>query len=101
MVLWFFLGCVVGTLNMAARWWVVANLQPQGDGLLADAAIGGILWRTLLAGGLLAAGLAKGIMSGLMAFAGLEVARWVLILLIFRRTHVWKIDNPIIVGHRD
>jgi hypothetical protein len=86
MALWFILGCVVGALNMAARWWTVSNLYPQQqDGLAMGQALGGVFWRILLAGSLLVAALYQGILSGLLAFAGLETARWGLAMLISRR----------------
>lgn len=81
-VVWLVAGALVGWVSILTQVWIVARLCPrtprQGLWLL----IGGMLLRWLLIAGLLSVALRQGIVTGLLAFAGLWLARWLGILRI-------------------
>ncbi len=78
-VVWLVAGALVGWVSILTQVWLVARLCPrtprQGLWLL----LGGMLLRWALIAGLLSVALRQGIVAGLLAFAGLWMARWVLI----------------------
>ena len=73
---WLFTGGVVGVLNGLTLWWTVARLRPGAPSLAVAWALGGAILRWGLAVGLLISALQRGIVPGLLAFAGLWLARW-------------------------
>ncbi len=73
---WLFTGGVVGVLNGMTLWWTVARLRPDTPRRAVAWALGGAILRWGLAGGLLISALQRGIVPGLLAFAGLWLARW-------------------------
>ena len=74
--LWLFAGLVVGALNGLLLWSSVARLCPDVSARAMARILGGTLLRWGLAVGLLIAALQRGILPGLLAFAGLWLARW-------------------------
>jgi hypothetical protein len=73
---WLFTGGSVGLLNGLSLRWTVARLRPAVPGRAVVWALGGALLRWGLAAVLLVIALQDGVMPGLLAFAGLRLARW-------------------------
>jgi len=86
--LWLFAGLVVGALNGLTLWWTVARLQPHAPGHGVAWILGSTLLRWGLAAGLLIAALQRGILPGLLAFAGLWLARWG---IVCKEVEIWKV----------
>jgi len=78
-VLWLFAGGAVGVLSGLILRRTVARLQPTAPCHAVAWTLASTLLRWGLAAGLLIAALQRGIVPGLMAFAGLWLARWVTI----------------------
>ncbi len=74
--LWLFAGGAVGTLNALTLWSSVARLRSDVSGRAVAWMLAGVLLRLGLAAGLLSAALQRGVVPGLLAFAGLWLARW-------------------------
>jgi len=74
--LWLFAGLMVGALNALTLWSSVARLRPAAPGRAVAWVLGGALLRLGLAVGVLIAALQRGVLPGLLAFAGLWLARW-------------------------
>ncbi|MDY7040168.1 MAG: hypothetical protein SVX38_04825 [Chloroflexota bacterium] len=75
-VLWLFAGLTVGALNGLTLRWTVAHLCPEWAGRALICVWGGALLRWVAVAGLLIVALQRGILPGLLAFAGLWLARW-------------------------
>jgi hypothetical protein len=73
---WVLAGGLVGTANGLTRWWTVSRLQHNMGRSALALVWGGLTVRLALAAALLTLGLRHGIGSGLLAFAGLWLARW-------------------------
>lgn len=73
---WLFTGGTIGILSGLTLWWTVGRLSPDVPSSAVFLAMGGIMLRWGLATVLLIAALQHGIVSGLLAFAGLWLARW-------------------------
>jgi hypothetical protein len=73
--LWLLAGGVVGGLNSLNRWWTVARLRADMQISPLLLTLGGMALRLALVAALLIAGLRHGIVPGLLAFAGLWLAR--------------------------
>ena len=76
LVSWPFIGGAIGMLNGLSLWWTVARLHPDAPSHAAVLTMGGAMLRWVLTAGLLIAALQHSIASGLLAFAGLCLARW-------------------------
>ena len=76
LVWWLFIGGATGVLSGLSLWWTVARLHPDASSGAAVLTMGGAMLRWVLTAGLLIAALQHGIKSGLLAFAGLCLARW-------------------------
>ena len=74
--LWLFAGLAVGALNGLTLRNSVARLRPDVSGRAVAWMLGGMLLRLGLAASLLIVALQRGILPGLLAFAGLWLARW-------------------------
>ena len=74
--LWLFAGLAVGALNGLTLRNSVARLRPGVPGRAVAWILGGALLRLGLAASLLIVALQRGILPGLLAFAGLWLARW-------------------------
>jgi hypothetical protein len=74
--LWLLAGGLVGTANGLTRWWTISHLRHEMR--LSPLALvwGGLTVRLALAAALLIIALRNGIIPGLLAFAGLWLARW-------------------------
>jgi hypothetical protein len=73
---WWLAGLAVGAFNGWTAWLTTDRLQPGASRLIVAWVLGGMLLRWTLAGWLLAAGLQRGAVPGLLAFFGLWLARW-------------------------
>ena len=74
--LWLLAGGLVGIANGLTRWWTVSRLRREMR-LSPLALVWGVLiLRLALVAALLILGLRRGIIPGLLAFAGLWLARW-------------------------
>jgi hypothetical protein len=71
-----FIGGAVGTLNVLTLRWTVARLRPGAPRHAAAWILGGALLRWGFIAGLLIAALQRGLVPGLLAFAGLWLAQW-------------------------
>ena len=76
LVWWLFIGGATGVLNGLSLSWTVARLQPDASSDAAVLTMGGAMLRWVLTAGLLIAALQHGIVTGLLAFVGLLLARW-------------------------
>jgi len=74
--LWLFAGWAAGALSGLILWSSVARLRPDAPRRAVAWVLGGALLRWAAAAGLLIAALQRGIVPGLLAFAGLWLARW-------------------------
>ena len=77
---WLGIGIVVGAINGLTLLGTAAALDPGAMVRTAAVVLGGFLLRLGLSGGLLAVALKQGIVPGLLAFAGLTVARWMWVI---------------------
>jgi hypothetical protein len=73
---WLFSGGTVGVLNGLGLGWTVSRLHPDTSSQGVVLTMVGMIARWSLTAGLLIAALQHGIMSGLLAFVGLWLARW-------------------------
>ena len=76
--MWVLAGMAVGLLNGLFLCWTVARVRPHAAGNVVSL-LGGFLMRLGLAGGLLLLAIRSGVGAALLAFAGLWLARWVVI----------------------
>ncbi len=77
--LWLLVGALAGSLNVAAIAGMVARLRP-GSGARAVAALaGGFVVRLALSALVLIVALQQGAAAGLFTFAGMWLARWVVL----------------------
>jgi hypothetical protein len=74
--LWLLAGCAVGAANGVMRWWMVSRLRHGMQLNPLVPAWGGLTLRLALAAALLTLALRRGLAPGLLAFAGLWLARW-------------------------
>ncbi|MEA3345876.1 MAG: hypothetical protein U9Q78_06500 [Chloroflexota bacterium] len=72
---WLLIGLAIGLLNMLTLCWTVARLDPGAPSTAVALVLAGAILRWGLAAGLLIAALQRGIGPGLLAFAGLWLAR--------------------------
>jgi len=79
-VWWLCAGAMAGAVNALTLRWTVARLQPG----LAPRALGqmwgGALLRWVISAVVLLAALQQGVMAGLLAFGGLWLSRWLLVV---------------------
>ena len=87
-VLWLFTGGSIGVLNGLSLRWTAARLRPDAPGQAVAWALGGAILRWSLAAGLLMAALQRGVVPGLLAFAGLWLARWGIVCWLNLRVRV-------------
>ena len=74
--LWLLAGGAIGAWNVLTLWWTVGRMRPDAPLGAVTLALGGALLRWGCAGGLLILALQRGIVPGLLACAGLSLARW-------------------------
>jgi len=75
--LWLLAGGIVGAANTLTCWWTVSQLRGGMRVNPLSLVWGGFILRLALVTGLLSLGLSRGILPGLLAFAGLWLARWI------------------------
>lgn len=78
--LWLFAGGIVAVVNAVIRQRTVASLSTETIRGSLVLVLGGMLLRLGLVAGLLVAGLRQGVVSGLLAFAGLWLARGAIVV---------------------
>ncbi len=93
--MWLFAGGVVGVVNGVARWKTVSRLSTETMSRSLTLTVGGMLLRLGLVTGLLIAGLMQGIVPGLLAFAGLWITRWTIVLWFSARQGMSKQYVPL------
>jgi hypothetical protein len=80
-MLWLLAGLTIGTLNGLTLRWTVNRLRPDAALTSVPLVVLGFLMRLGFAAGLLVIALQRDIGLGLLAFAGLWLARWVTIYI--------------------
>jgi hypothetical protein len=81
-MIWLSGGIIIGILNGLTLRWTVSRLRPNSSLIGVPLVAAGSVLRLGLATVLLALAAQHGMASGLLAFAGLWLARWVVILAI-------------------
>ncbi len=74
--LWLLAGGAVGALNGLILWWTVGCLRHDVPGSAVAWVLAGAMLRWTIVAALLIGALQHGIVPGLLAFAGLWLARW-------------------------
>jgi|GEM_PF-747556 len=77
---WLLLGVVTACLNGLARWWTVSRLRAEMGHSALWLTLSTLVVRLALVTALLVAALQQGIASGLAAFAGLWLSRWITVI---------------------
>lgn len=77
---WLLAGGAIGALNGASRRWTVARLRPEAPRDALGLVWGGLALRWGLVAALLIIALQRGVVAGLLAFVGLSLARWVMVI---------------------
>ncbi len=80
-MIWFVIGIIIGTLNGLTLRWTVGRLRPETSLAGAPLVALGFLLRMGLATTLLILASQHGIVPALLAFIGLWLARWIVILV--------------------
>lgn len=78
--LWLFAGLLVGVLNVVSIARTVGRLQPEGDVRALSSMVSGFVLRMVLIILVLVAALRQSAAAGLLAFAGLWLGRWTVLL---------------------
>ena len=73
---WLCTGGAVGVLSGLTLWWTVSRFRPGAPRRVVAWVLGGLMLRLGLAASLLITALQRGIVPGLLAFAGLWLVRW-------------------------
>jgi hypothetical protein len=81
-LVWLGIGIAIGAINGLTLSRTALALDPATPARAAVVAVGGVLLRLGLSGGLLVIALKQGIVAGLLAFAGLLVARWAWVIWV-------------------
>ncbi len=77
---WAVAGVGVGIVNGFSRWKTVSDISPTAVAGSLLLTLGGMVLRLGLVAGVLIGSLRHGIISGLLAFAGLFITRWIMVL---------------------
>lgn len=85
-MIWLGIGITGGAINGLTLSRTALALDPAAPARTAAVTVGGILFRLGLSGGLLVVALRQGIVPGLLAFAGMLVARWVWVIWACRQS---------------
>lgn len=78
--MWPFAGGLVGIVNGLTRWTTISYLSSEAVTRSLVLVVGGMVVRLGFVAGLLIAGLKQGIAAGLLAFAGLWITRWIIVV---------------------
>jgi len=78
-LLWLLAGGAIGLANGWLLWQGVARLRPDASARAVAGMVGGAALRWALVTALLVVALRQGVVSGVLAFAGLWLVRWGLI----------------------
>jgi hypothetical protein len=79
-VVWLAAGCAVGWLNMLSIRWVVGRLRPEAPAAALVWVTGSALVRWVSVALLLAMSVQHAAASGVLAFIGLGLSRWAVVL---------------------
>ena len=80
MTLWLLAGALIGALNAGIRWWTVSRVWVGLTQRALLLVVGGMTVRLSLIACLLALGLSRGIVPGLLSFGGVWLSRWATVL---------------------
>ena len=89
-LVWLAVGCALGIANTVMQWWTVARLHPREPLHAVVTVIGGMVIRWLLAAIVLTMALQNGIIPGLVAFAGMLLARWAMLVYLTSRPTLFE-----------
>jgi hypothetical protein len=89
-MLWLFAGLIIGMLNSLMLRWTVDRLRSGPLALGVPLVAAGFVLRLGGAAALLVLASRQGLAPGLLAFAGLWLARWIVILVIWSPRRAWK-----------
>ncbi len=90
---WLLAGVLLGGLNGLMTYWIVSLLRPGAPPQSAILVLGGAPLRWGLVTLALALALQSGVGSALLTFAGLELARWGLVILVGVRPDIFQINT--------
>lgn len=90
---WVLAGVGVGIVNGLSRWRTVSHISPTAVAGSLRLALGSMVLRLGLVAGVLIGSLRHGIISGLLAFAGLFITRWIMVLW-FNAHGGWSEHRP-------
>jgi hypothetical protein len=96
---WLLAGSLVGMMNGLARWWTVSHLRYQTRRSALALVWGGFILRQAAVAALLTLGLKRGIIPGLLAFAGMCLARWGSV--IWFGALRWQVRPPLMASSSD
>ena len=89
MVMWFILAFIIGVLNMLICWWTVGRVHCLYVRHAKQLVVGGMFLRWMFSACLIMAGFRQDLLHGLLAFGGLELARWTLVFGFARLNVSW------------
>lgn len=88
-IAWFFAGALVGVANVYLIARTVSQFRPEARWRALTVAVGGGLLRFGIAVVLLRSALQQSSLAGILAFAGLLMARWIVVYLLHSGRLAW------------
>lgn len=79
--MWFLAGAALGLVSLGTQRWSIGRLDRDDGGRALLLVIGGMMLRLLLAGGLLLLAVLHGLWPLLLAFGGMWLTRWALLIV--------------------
>lgn len=79
--LWFLAGAALGLVSLGTQRWSIRRLDMETQGQALLLVVGGMLLRVLLAAGLLLLAVQQGLLPLLLAFGGMWLTRWALLIV--------------------
>jgi hypothetical protein len=93
MWIWLLVGVLLGGLNGLMTYWTVSRLRPGAPPQSAMLILGGAPLRWGLVTVALILALRRGVGPALLTFAGLELTRWGLVILVGVRPDIFQINT--------